>query len=455
MAKTLTEARITGRAERKRLAEGLHWRGIDPEVHLGYRKGKRGGVWLVRWYLGAGYRQRKLGTADDELSEGTLDYNGAVKAARAHVEAERRNARAAAEGPLFLVADAIGAYAAARDARDSARKGRDARSDARSRLTRHVTGQPARGQRKGVAASPLAAIPLHLLSERNLLDWRASLPAALKGTTKRRLINDLKAALNTAHAANRDALPSTFPAIVKHGLRAIDDGIEIIEETARENQILSDGQVARLIGAARDVDSQNGWDGDLFRLVVVLAATGARFSQVARLRVADVQLKAGRLIIPVSRKGRGGKSGGTPVPVGADVLETLAPAIAGRAKEAPLLERWRSKQVSGGIQWERSGRGPWQSASELVRPWAGIRVKAGLPDVIPYALRHSSIVRGIKANLPIRLVAALHDTSVSMIERHYGRYIADGLDELAARSVVALVPRNQDDKVIRIAASVG
>ena len=62
-----------------------------------------------------------------------------------------------------------------------------------------------------------------------------------------------------------------------------------------------------------------------------------------------------------------------------------------------------------------------------------------MPDVIPYALRHSSVVRGLRANLPIRLVAALHDTSVAMIERHYGRYIADGLNELAAKSVVPLV----------------
>jgi hypothetical protein len=34
-------------------------------------------------------------------------------------------------------------------------------------------------------------------------------------------------------------------------------------------------------------------------------------------------------------------------------------------------------------------------------------------DVIPYALRHSSIVRAIRSGLPIRLVAALHETSLS------------------------------------------
>jgi integrase len=452
VAKSLTEARIAGRSERRRLPEGVHWRGIDPEVHLGYRKGKRGGVWLVRWYLTGSYRQRKLGTADDELSEGTLDYNGAVKAARELVEAERREEKAAAEGPVLRVAAVIETYVAARDARDTVRKGRETRSDARSRLARYVTGQAARGQRKQIQASALACVPLHQLTERDLIRWRTALPGALKGTTKRRLVNDLKAALNAAHAENRDRLPTTYLAIVKHGLGGFDD-LRQVEQVARENQILSDAAVGRLIGAARGIDVEQGWDGDLFRLVVVLAATGARFSQVSRLRVADVQPKSGRLIVPASRKGRGAKSGGTPVPVGADVLEALLPAITGRPMETPLLERWRSKQVAGGIQWERVGRGPWQSASEIVRPWAAVRNRAGLPDVIPYALRHSSIVRGIKANLPIRLVAALHDTSVAMIERHYGRYIADGLDELAARSVVPLVPQSGVDHVIRMTAA--
>ena len=48
-----------------------------------------------------------------------------------------------------------------------------------------------------------------------------------------------------------------------------------------------------------------------------------------------------------------------------------------------------------------------------------------------YALRHTSIVRQIKANVPIRIIAALHDTSVVMIERNYSEYIADHADDLA------------------------
>lgn len=442
MPKTLTETKIAGRAERKRLLAGVYWRGLDPEVHLGYRKGKRGGAWLVRWYVGGAYRQRPLGTADDELSEGTLGFDDAVRAARELVEAERRKDKALSAGPALTVRIAVETYTAARDARDTRNKGRKARSDATSRLTRHVTGQPAQGKRKAQPAAPLADVPLHDLSEAQLLDWRASLSVALKGTTKQRLVNDFKAALNGAYSAHRSRLPVTLPATIKHGLaaRAIDSGDDGREAVARDNQIMADSEVGRLIHAARAIDAERGWEGDLFRLVTLLAATGARFSQVARLRVGDVQVKDSRIAMPLSRKGRGLKGDNVKVPIGADVLEALMPALMNRAKDEALLERWRSKQVTGGIKWERVGRGSWLSASELIRPWAAVRERAALPDAIPYALRHSSIVRGIRANLPIRLVAALHDTSVAMIERHYGRYVADGLDELAARSVVPLVP---------------
>jgi len=70
---------------------------------------------------------------------------------------------------------------------------------------------------------------------------------------------------------------------------------------------------------------------------------------------------------------------------------------------------------------------------------ARMRELSGLDSsIIPYALRHSSIVRGLRAGLPIRLVAALHDTSVEMIEKHYSAFIVDAMDELAAKAIVPL-----------------
>jgi hypothetical protein len=156
-------------------------------------------------------------------------------------------------------------------------------------------------------------------------------------------------------------------------------------------------------------------------------------------------------MVPVSRKGKGRKNGTTAVPVGNDVLDALLPAVTGRRSDAVLLERWRHKQRPGSIEWHRDRRDAWRNASEIVRPWSAIRQRAGMPELIPYALRHSSIVRGIRANLPIRLVAALHDTSVEMIEQHYAKWIVDGLDDLAARAVVPLMPNGKTANVVKLA----
>ena len=204
-----------------------------------------------------------------------------------------------------------------------------------------------------------------------------------------------------------------------------------------------------IISAAFQVDKDGDWGGDLGRMVLVLAATGARFSQVMRMTVADVQTAKKRLMIPVSHKGRGIKTAShVAVRVGDDVLDELGKATAGRKGSERLLLRphWRQIAIT---QWVQGERGPWFASSELLRPWKAIIARAGLAaGTVPYAFRHSSIVRGLRANLPVRLVAALHDTSSAMIEAHYSAYVVDAMDELAARAVVPLTT----PPVARIAA---
>ena len=99
--------------------------------------------------------------------------------------------------------------------------------------------------------------------------------------------------------------------------------------------------------------------------------------------------------------------------------------------------RWRWKQLTP-TKWEKIAREPW-GPSHMVRPWGKIREAAEMPaDTIPYAFRHSSIVRGLRAGLPIRLVASLHDTSVAMIEAHYSAFITDATEDLARRAMLTL-----------------
>lgn len=223
MSRTLIEAPITTRRARAKLPQGVHWRGIDSEVHLGYRKGKRAGVWIVRWRNGRGYKQAKVGTADDGISEGTLDFDAATRRAREIVEDHRKKAALQAAGEPLTVGDVVRAYVAMRDARESKRTGREVRSDAHQRLGRYVIGQPARGRQPEIPAAPLAGIELHALRESDLIAWRSDLPGEIKTTTRQRLVNDLKAALNSAYAENRDKLDPTLPAIIKHGLKSTPD----------------------------------------------------------------------------------------------------------------------------------------------------------------------------------------------------------------------------------------
>lgn len=426
MSRALKDFRLNDRTARAKLAPRAkpYWRLITDGRHLGFRSGKTSGSWVARFRKPgseSGYVTAKLGLADDRAeADGhtILSWTQALDQANAWftVQANRRGSTA----KVRSVEEAIKSYVEVQDARATERAGRASRSVASSRLQVHV-----------LEDSKLPSIMLDRLSEADLRDWLAKV-AGIKSTSKRRLCADLKAALNSAYAVDRAVLPRDFKVTVSEGLKlpAVDDDPD--EAMARDNQILDDDEVRRIVAAAFTFDT------DLGRLVVLLAATGARFSQLQRMRVRDVQVEAARLMIPSSRKGRGRKPGYYRLQIGADVVEALLPVIKGRAPDAVLLERWAYAQKNG-LRWIQDHRQPWSVASEMTKGWKKITNLASRPGIIPYALRHSSIVRGLRRGLPIRLVAALHDTSVEMIERYYSRWITDGLEDLAVKAVVPLL----------------
>ena len=428
MSKTLVEAPLTTPNARSKLKPGIHWRGIDPDTHLGYRKGARGGRWVVRWYRGdGGYSQSTLATADDQFpadGKEILSFNQASRNARAHVHEERSGLRAIANGAVLTVRDAVESYVAMREQREKDNEGQGGplKRAAKSSLGRHVL------------QSKLAAIPLHKLEDDDLRSWRGTLPDTLAYGTVRRITNDLKAALNMAAEVHRKKMPVELSLVIKNGLKA--DQSRSVEA---RRQVLSDSELNSIIQAAKVVDSEQEWDGDLYRLILLMAATGGRFSQLRRLTIADLQFDKRRIMLPSSRKGRGQKqTEKIAVPLGDEVIVALRAACKGKTSISVLLERWRHKQV-GPAKWERTERGAWRAASELNSPWAAILSKAGLCDeTVPYALRHTSIVRGLRVGLPTRLVAALHDTSVGMIEKHYAAFVVDAMNDLATRAVLEL-----------------
>ncbi|MEF2549280.1 hypothetical protein VQ045_19190 [Aurantimonas sp. E1-2-R+4] len=246
-------------------------------------------------------------------------------------------------------------------------------------------------------------------------------------------MNDLRAALNAAALRHRRELPAHVQGEISAGTKALH-----VEGDARR-QLLSDQEVRRVVEAAFKIDDT----GDFGRLVMLSAATGARFSQLRRLRVADLQPSHGRLMITGSRKGRSPRAKPpVAVPLAPDHIEALEPALVGRGADEPLLLRWAYRRAKVPKRWERDRRRPWGPAYEIDDFWTATVAEAGVPeDTVMYALRHSSIVRGLRNGHPIRLAAALHDTSVQMIEGHYSAYIVDATEDLARRATLSFFPQ--------------
>jgi integrase len=382
-------------------------------LKVGYRKGVRGGVWIAKAVGAKQRRETTLGRADDDNAGfGALSFRAATVAALDWAGLERARRINGAGDQLHTVASAVTEYIATRERRDT-RCGRDARS----RLTKHV-----------LSDKRLAALPLGRVTVKELRAWSTRTGVTLASATLNRLQNDLRAALNAAVEVYPHEFSPTARQDIAAGLRARPDADQI------RQVILIDADVRTVIDASLVVDADFG------ALVLVLAATGCRFSQAAALTVRDLQIEARRILVPSSRKGRSAKARPQiAVPVGDDVIDQLKLLIAGRAGHEPLLQRWISRQT-GPFTWERVRRAPWSSASEMTRAWARAlaqtNVSAGTP---PCALRHSSIVRALRAGVPVQITAALHDTSSAMIEKHYAAHILDFSHDLARLAVTSLV----------------
>jgi integrase len=397
------------------------WQGVSGGrggVSLGYRKASRGaGAWIVKIALDGVRCEERLGAAsDDDATPGGLSYPSAVTAAltwgRQQCEIIDAGKEAGAVARIPTVRSSVRQYIDFRQRRSPV-----AGANAKSRLTRHV-----------LSDQKFADTKLSRLRTFDFDGWRERLPETLAQATVNRLLNDLRAALNLAVEKHRRELPAATALEIKIGTKA---GAVL---TNARRLLLTDEQVRDAVRAAFAVDP----DGDFGYVVLILAASGARYSQAAALKVDDVQKERGRIMMPPSRKGRSQKKKApTPVPVDRGVLMSLAPLVKGRVQDQPLLRRWSYKRA-GRLKWVRTHPRPLGSACEAEKQWAEVVGLAKLPKgTVMYSLRHSAIVRCLRQNLPVRLVAALHDTSIEMIEAHYSAHIVDMTEELSRRTAIS------------------
>ena len=403
---------------------------VAPGVILLYRRNHGAGTWGVRLTEGKDETHR-LATADDYAEadgRDVLDFWRAQDAARTMAREHEGSAE-----PV-TVAAAIDAY----------------REDLRTRQ-----GDLGNVARARAHLSPeMLARTISSLNAGELKRWRDRLAKHMTPASVNRTATCLKAAFNLA--ADHDERITRRPWAT--GLQAIRGA-----EQSR-NVILSDTTIRDIVkeahqpntrpadllrGEARRKAEEDGrrWADAFGLLVEVLAVTGARVSQVARLEVQDLQgdRTEPRLMMPSSKKGKGVKQVlRRPVPIPANLALRLRAAAGDRAANTPLLVKpgaapWRKSdhsrlfaRVARRLQ-ERARQAACERGADAE---AVEKVGAELEDVTVYALRHSSIVRQLLANVPVRVVAAGHDTSVAMIERTYSRYIADHADALTRRALL-------------------
>src|SRR5262249_37823837 len=149
-------------------------------------------------------------------------------------------------------------------------------------------------------------------------------------------------------------------------------------------------------------------------------------------------LKGDKLEMPSSKKGRGEKKIlRREVPIPAALAARLRETARGKAQDSALLTK------SNGEAWSRSDHS---------RPFRRVARRANLDpkEVTIYALRHSSITRQLTAAVPIRIVAALHDTSVAMIERTYSQQIDKHVDQIVRGTLLDVGMKPTDKKVVSL-----
>jgi integrase len=251
-----------------------------------------------------------------------------------------------------------------------------------------------------------------LLAETELLNWRNGLVAkGLKLSSANRIGKSLKAAL--ALAAKRDKRITNSNAW-KNGLRPLKAKGHNIPP--RDNYYLPDVVIRAIV---RECYTE---DADFGALIDVLAGTGVRESQALKLRADDLRdddTTAPRLMMWCSAKGRDRDPEQRALPITPTLAQMLRTRSIARGPSRPLFDRIWNMSLRFRVVLER------------------LRLDMSLS---PYTMRHTSVIRQIRAGTPLRIIGYCHDTSVQEIERTYARYLGDASDDARKGLLADVVP---------------
>ena len=386
--KTIREKKLDSASARAKLKPSgkPYWRAIDAGLHLGYRKGLRGGKWVLRRYLGGErYAVETVAAADDHSPAdgvGILDFFQAQRRAR-----EIAALAAPASAAPFTVAAALDAYFARLED-----EGSKSLADARGRARLHILPK-------------LGAIMVAGLTREVLSKWLRDLARKAEDgdavrqhrASANRVLTILRAALNQAFRDGRINGDSAWRTVKP--FREVD--------SPRLRYFTKD-EVTRLVNAAQ---------GNFRDLVLAALHTGCRYGELTRLRAGDFNPDSGTVFVGQSKSGKARHVVLTGE--GRRFFEVLA---AGRAGDALILAH------ADGSEW-----GPSHQIRPMVEACKAARIT---PAAGFHILRHTNASHLVMAGVPLNVVAHnLGHADTRMTERHYAHlapsYISEQIRKFA------------------------
>jgi integrase len=406
MARSVRDHRLETRAARLRLAvrQEPYWALLSEGFHLGYYRGKSVTKWVARNRppgRSGGYNKTTLGEADDTAdADGVrvLNYRQAQDRAREWLRTVEGGVAVKAS---FTVGDALDEYLNAFTKKDLA--------NTKRRVEQFI--RPALGD---VKLSRLTAAQV-----RAFHNERATTPARLrsrKGTEqKHRPLDTAEARRKRQSTANRDltVLKAALNLAFANGRIASDLAWKSVKPfkdvDGTRLRYLTDDEARRVVNAA----------GPEFRPIVQAALlTGARWGELRRVRVADVDLRSGTLRLMETK-------GGSPRTC---YLES---------EGVSLFTRHTAGKGGDDLVFPGPNGKEWTDATQIRRMALACDAGKVSPPAGFHDLRRTFGARLARAAVPMPVIAqALGHKDERITRKHYAHlspsYVADTVRQYAA-----------------------
>lgn len=368
-----------------------HWQRLRAGCFVGFRPSSREGrgTWLARAYDpdALKYCQKALG------DYGTLTGNEVFTAAKKDAEAwaDQVESGGVRRQEIVTVADACREY------------------------LEEKPGPIAAGVfRRHVFSDPVAKVKLDKLRRHHLKEWRKRLeeaPALISRNKKGQVCTKRR----SASTVNRDMVPlrAAVGRFLSPGPPNTDaawqEALKPAKGADKRRTLYLDGSERKRLLAETDEEVRP--------FVDALRRLPLRPGAVAALTAGDFDQRTRTLTIGKDKTGRSRQ-----ITVPQDTGNFLAEQCKQKLPGAPVFSR------TDGRPWNKDAwKDPIRSAADAAKLPQGTSA---------YTLRHSVITDLVRAGVPILTVAQLSDTSVAMIEKHYGHLVRGDAEK--ALSVLAL-----------------